>query len=82
MYVGAQDAQAGTGGIDGDIPNLNFIEFENTDIAAKTTYFTRVLPVFSWARASRRTTKTTAPKTNFKVRTSRARMASAPASTG
>jgi outer membrane protein OmpU len=40
MYVGAEEAQAGTGGIDGDIPNINFIEFENTDIAAKATYFT------------------------------------------
>jgi predicted porin len=40
MYVGAEEAQAGTGGIDGDIPNINFVEFENTDIAAKVTYFT------------------------------------------
>ena len=40
MYVGAEEAQAGTGGIDGDIPNANFVEFTNTDIAAKVTYFT------------------------------------------
>jgi outer membrane protein OmpU len=40
MLVGGEDAQAGTGGIDGDIPNINFFEFENTDIAAKATYFT------------------------------------------
>jgi len=40
MYVGAREAQAGTGGIDGDIPNTNFLEFENTDTAAKVTYFT------------------------------------------
>jgi outer membrane protein OmpU len=40
MFVGAEEAQAGTGGIDGDIPNINFVEFENTDIAAKMTYFT------------------------------------------
>jgi outer membrane protein OmpU len=40
MLVGGEDAQAGTGGIDGDIPNVNFFEFENTDIAAKATYFT------------------------------------------
>ena len=40
MLVGGEDAQAGTGGLDGDIPNLNFFEFENTDIAAKATYFT------------------------------------------
>jgi predicted porin len=40
MYVGAEEAQAGTGGIDGDIPNLNFVQFNNTDIAAKVTYFT------------------------------------------
>jgi predicted porin len=46
MYVGAEEAQAGTGGIDGDIPNINFIEFENTDIAAKATYFTPRLAGF------------------------------------
>jgi outer membrane protein OmpU len=40
MYVGGEEAQAGSGGIDGDIPNTNFVEFENTDIAAKATYFT------------------------------------------
>jgi outer membrane protein OmpU len=40
MLVGGEDAQAGTGGMDGDIPNVNFFEFENTDIAAKATYFT------------------------------------------
>jgi outer membrane protein OmpU len=40
MLVGGEDAQAGTGGIDGDIPNVNFFEFGNTDIAAKVTYFT------------------------------------------
>jgi outer membrane protein OmpU len=40
MLLGGEDAQAGTGGLDGDIPNVNFFEFENTDIAAKSTYFT------------------------------------------
>jgi outer membrane protein OmpU len=40
MLVGGEDAQAGTGGIDGDIPNINFFEFENTDTAEKATYFT------------------------------------------
>jgi hypothetical protein len=46
MYVGGEEAQAGTGGIDGDIPNINFVEFENTDIAAKATYFTPRLAGF------------------------------------
>jgi predicted porin len=46
MYVGAEDAQAGTGGIDGDIPNINFVEFTTTDDAAKVTYFTPRLAGF------------------------------------
>ena len=46
MYVGGEDAQAGTGGIDGDIANINFVQFTTTDIAAKVTYFTpRILGV-------------------------------------
>ena len=40
MYVGGEDAQAGTGGIDGDIPNINFVQFTTTDDAAKVSYFT------------------------------------------
>ena len=40
MYVGGEDAQAGTGGIDGDIPNINFVQFTTTDDAAKVNYFT------------------------------------------
>jgi outer membrane protein OmpU len=40
MFVGGPEAQAGTGGLDGDIPNINFIEFVDTDDAAKITYFT------------------------------------------
>lgn len=40
MYLGGEDAQAGTGGIDGDIPNVNFVQFTTTDTAAKVTYFT------------------------------------------
>jgi hypothetical protein len=39
MYVGGEDAQAGTGGIDGDIPNINFVQFTTTDDAAKVSYF-------------------------------------------
>jgi outer membrane protein OmpU len=46
MYVGGEDAQAGTGGIDGDIANINFVQFTTTDIAAKVSYFTpRILGV-------------------------------------
>ena len=40
MYIGGEDAQAGTGGIDGDVANINFVQFTTTDIAAKVTYFT------------------------------------------
>jgi predicted porin len=40
MFLGGEDAQAGTGGIDGDIANINFVQFTTTDIAAKVTYFT------------------------------------------
>jgi outer membrane protein OmpU len=40
MFVGGPEAQAGTGGLDGDIPNINFIELRDTDDAAKITYFT------------------------------------------
>jgi outer membrane protein OmpU len=40
MYVGGEDAQAGTGGIDGDVANINFVQFTTTEQAAKVTYFT------------------------------------------
>jgi outer membrane protein OmpU len=40
MFVGGPEAQAGTGGLDGDSPNLGVIEFRDTDDAAKVTYFT------------------------------------------
>jgi outer membrane protein OmpU len=46
MYVGGEDAQAGTGGIDGDIPNINFVQFTTTDDAAKVSYFTPRLAGF------------------------------------
>jgi predicted porin len=40
MYVGGEDAQAGTGGIDGDLANINFVQFTTSDDSAKATYFT------------------------------------------
>jgi outer membrane protein OmpU len=46
MYVGGEDAQAGTGGIDGDISNINFVQFNDTGDSAKATYFTPRLAGF------------------------------------
>jgi len=40
MFVGAEDAQAGTGGLDGDTANLGQIQFPDTGDAVKSTYFT------------------------------------------
>ncbi len=41
MFVGAEDAQSGTGGIDGDTSNLaTIINIQNTGDATKATYFT------------------------------------------
>ncbi len=40
MHVGAEDAQAGTGGIDGDTANLNNVTFQDTGDSVKATYFT------------------------------------------
>jgi hypothetical protein len=40
MFVGGEDFQAGTGGIDGDTDNLNFNPVEDSSDAAKITYFT------------------------------------------
>jgi outer membrane protein OmpU len=41
MFVGAEDAQSGTGGIDGDTSNLAvIINVQNTGDATKATYFT------------------------------------------
>jgi outer membrane protein OmpU len=40
MFVGAEDAQAGTGGIDGDTQNLGQIQFPDMSDDVKATYFT------------------------------------------
>ncbi len=41
MFVGGEDAQSGTGGVDGDTANLaTVINVRNTDDATKATYFT------------------------------------------
>jgi hypothetical protein len=40
MFVGAEDAQAGTGGIDGDTANLGQIQFPDMGDDVKATYFT------------------------------------------
>jgi outer membrane protein OmpU len=40
MFVGAEDAQAGTGGIDGDTTNLGQIQFPDMGDDIKATYFT------------------------------------------
>jgi outer membrane protein OmpU len=40
MFVGAEDAQSGTGGLDGDTTNLgSIINVQNSDDAAKATYY-------------------------------------------
>ncbi len=40
MFVGAEDAQSGTGGIDGDTTNLTSVYHVSLGDAAKATYFT------------------------------------------
>ena len=41
MFVGVEDVQSGTGGIDGDTANLgSIINLQNTDDATKATYYT------------------------------------------
>jgi outer membrane protein OmpU len=40
MFVGAEDAQAGTGGIDGDTQNLGQVQFPDMSDDIKATYFT------------------------------------------
>jgi outer membrane protein OmpU len=40
MFVGAEDAQAGTGGLDGDTANLGRIQFADSGDTIKATYFT------------------------------------------
>jgi outer membrane protein OmpU len=40
MFVGAEDAQAGTGGIDGDTQNLGQVQFPDMSDDVKATYFT------------------------------------------
>lgn len=40
MFVGAEDAQAGTGGLDGDTANLGRIQLVDTADSIKATYFT------------------------------------------
>jgi outer membrane protein OmpU len=40
MFVGAEDAQAGTGGLDGDTRNLGQIQFPDMGDTVKATYFT------------------------------------------
>jgi hypothetical protein len=40
MFVGAEDAQAGTGGLDGDTQNLGQVQFPDMGDDIKATYFT------------------------------------------
>ena len=41
MFLGGEDAQSGTGGLDGDTANLgSIINVQNTDDATKATYYT------------------------------------------
>jgi hypothetical protein len=40
MSIGGEDAQAGTGGIDGDTTNLTTFEIQDTDDSTKASYFT------------------------------------------
>jgi outer membrane protein OmpU len=46
MSVGGEDAQAGTGGIDGDTTNLTTFEIQDSDDGAKASYFTPRLAGF------------------------------------
>jgi outer membrane protein OmpU len=46
MFVGGEDAQAGTGGIDGDTANLAQLQLNDTGDAMKATYFTPRLAGF------------------------------------
>ena len=46
MFVGGEDAQAGTGGIDGDTQNLTVVQIQDTGDAIKATYFTPRLAGF------------------------------------
>jgi outer membrane protein OmpU len=46
MGIGGEDAQAGTGGIDGDTANLITFEITDTDDSNKATYFTPRLAGF------------------------------------
>lgn len=46
MFVGGEDAQAGTGGIDGDTANLTVVQIQDTGDSAKVTYFTPRLAGF------------------------------------
>ena len=47
MFLGGEDAQSGTGGIDGDTANLgSIINVQNTDDATKATYYTPRLAGF------------------------------------
>ncbi len=48
MFVGGEDAQAGTGGIDGDTANLTVVAIQDSGDSAKTTYFTPRLAGFQF----------------------------------
>ena len=83
MYVGGEDAQAGTGGIDGDIPNINFVQFTTTDDAAKVSYFTPRLAGFQLGASFTPDYEETGPRRiDGRAATPRARTASAAAPTG
>ena len=84
MGIGAADAQAGTGGIDGDTQNLVQFETPDTGDDAKVTYFTpRIIGFQLGASYVRRTTtrdwRVTTPLSTPKAPR---RTSSAPASTG
>ena len=82
MFVGPE-AQAGTGGLDGDAPNLGLIEMSDTDDAAKITYFTpRVAGFQLGASFTPDFEEPGPPKIAFRVAVTRARTASAAAPTG
>ena len=84
MGIGAADAQAGTGGIDGDTQNLVQFETPDTGDDAKVTYFTPRIVASSSAPATFRTTTPGLVIVTTPISTPKAprRTSSAPASTG
>ena len=82
MFVGGEDAQAGTGGIDGDTTNLDH-PVPDTGDDAKATYFTPRIAGFQLGASFTPDYEDNGPaKTSSRAIPPRARTSSAAASTG